>query len=184
MEIFYYFVRQSSAWDPKFHDNFFNAQSGFIYGLLLAAIIAAAAAAIFYFGCCNSKTTVKYANTTTWVAILIVGVIVAALLSDVAIIGRDSNSVVITNFYEANEQYYVKQVSGSTDQNFINELAMKKTNIANDLDKNKDVRIPFDLTTGVWTAILYFAFSLLIKGHTIAGKVIPITWPSTNGNKK
>lgn len=184
MEILYYFVRQSAAWDPKFHDNFFNGQSGFLYGLLLAAIVAIVAAVIFYFGFCNSNKEVKYANKTSWAVGLVAAAIVAAVLGDIIIIGHDMNSVLVTNFYDANEQYYMQQVSGSTDQNFIDELSSKKTQIANDLDKNNDVRIPFDATTGVWAAVLYFLVSLPIKGITIHGKVIPITWPSTNGTKK
>jgi len=184
MEIFYYFVRQSAAWEPKFHDNFFNGQFGFIYGLLVALVVAIIAAALFYFGCCNSNKEVKYANKTTWAVVLLAGAIVAALLGDIVIIGHGSDSVLVPNFYDANEQYYTQQVSGSTDQNFIDELASTKTKIASDLDKNNDVRIPFDFTTGVWAAVLYFLISLPLKGITINGKVIPITWPSTNGNKK
>lgn len=184
MEILYYFVRQSEAWEPKFHDNFFNGQLGFMYGIILALAVAVIAALAFYFGCCNSKNEVKYANNTTWTIVLLAGVVVAAVLGDIVIIGHDTHSILVTNFYEANEEYYMTQVSGSTDQNFINEMATTKTNIASALDKGNDVRLPFDITTGIWCAVFYFIISLLIKGITINGKVIPVTWPSTNGIKK
>lgn len=170
---FYFLVAGNEAFEPQYHENYFVAQNGFLYGLLLALVIACVAAGIFYYVMCNNKRDVRFVTVPTWAITGIIGVIIAIAVADLFLIGRNSE----TGFYAANEQFYTDQSKDMSDTDATT-FSNLKAQIAQDLDENGDVRITYDLTTGFWCFIFFFIISTAIKGGSLHGKVIPFKWPA------
>lgn len=183
MDLFYFLVTGSKAWEPHFHENFFNVQGGFLWGIIGALIIGVVCSCAFYFGCCNSSKSSKLANINVWTISLVISAVIAYLYADLVVIGdsatTDNTSVFRTHsFYKANDDYFIQQTSKpGVSQTFINDLTQKKNEIKNNLDKGGDVRFDYDITTAFLAAIFFFFTSILVKRFTINGKSIPFLKP-------
>ncbi len=178
MEFLYFLVTGSDSWENQYHQNFFVTQGGFTFGFVAALIIGVLFSCIFYFGFCNSKNTQKSANMGVWAVCLLIAIVIGYLFADYVIIGDSTDAVFRDcSFYKANDEYYVAQTRGSVSPAKINDLASLQTKIKSDLDKGGDVRLPYDITTAVLTAIFFFLASIGVKRFTISGKAIPFLKP-------
>lgn len=183
MYFFYYLVTGSNSWESHYHENFFNAHGGFLWGIIGALIIGVVCACVFYFGCCNSKKTSKSANLVVWVITMLICAVVAYFYADLVVIGdpatTDNTSVFRAHsFYAANDEYFIEKTSQSgVSETDINDLTQTKNKIKTDLDKGGDVRFEYDITTALLAAIFFFLTSLIVKRFTINGKTIPLKKP-------
>lgn len=183
MDIFYFLVTSSKAWDPRYHENFFNTEGAFSIGLFYALILGIVFALIFYFGFCNNPKSCSSAVLPVWITFLLISSVVAYFAADWMIIGksgeRNRESIFYkSSFYQANEEYFIKQSrQNSTNTQLIKELTAKKNEIKSALDKGGDVRFDFCLTTAILCMIFFYITSLLVKSFTIHGKTIPHQWP-------
>ena len=181
--IFYFLVTSSDSWTQTYHENFFNAQGGFMWGLVGAIIIGALCSLAFYFGCCNSKTSAKMATLTNWWIALAISALIGYFFADLFVIGAsnidDSQSVFRTHsFYNANEDYFIEQSHIYADsETMIKDLNDQKIKISSDLDKGGDVRLPFDLSSAFWTIFFFTLTSFIVKRFTYNGKTIPCKNP-------
>lgn len=187
MDFIYFLVTSSKDWTNTFHENFFNANFGFAMGVIGAVIIGIVLSIAFYFGCCNSSKSCKSATIGVWSVFLILASVIAYFYADLIVIGdastKDDKSVFRAySFYKANEDYYINQTdernrgNGGNDT-FKTDLNQKKEEIKSNLNKGKDVRFEYDLTTAVLTAFIFFIASLVFKRFTINGKTIPCKKP-------
>lgn len=183
MDFFYFLVTGSSAWDPRYHHNFFIGEGAFGTGLLYAFIIGVVLALAFYFSCCNSSKTSASATLPVWIGFLLVAAILAYFTADWVIVGKpgekDRNSIFYSSsFYKGNEEFFISQSrKNSTNTPLIKELTTKKTEIKNQLDKGKGVRFDFNITTAFLCMIFFYGTSLIVKSFTINGKTVPHQWP-------
>lgn len=182
MDFIYFLVKGSAAWDSIYHANFFDG-GGFIHGLISAAIIGAVCALVFYFGCCNSDKSSKMATIGVWTSVLIIGAVLTFFYADMVIIGKsgvnsDKSIMRTYSFYKANEDYYIARTrQPNISPSEITDLAKKKAEIKNNLDKGGDVRLNFDFTTAVLSMVFFFLTSIGVKRFTINGKAIPLKKP-------
>ena len=183
MEIFYFLVTGSKAWTNNFHENFFNEQGGFMLGFLGALFIGTILAGIFYFGLCNSKKSAQYANINIWLVAMLLSAIVSYFFADLVVIGdsktTDKDSLFRKySFYQANEVYYIiESRKPGASPTYEKDLFAKKDDIKGKLDKGKDVRFDFDITTAVLAILFFFIVSIIVKRFTINGKGIPFIKP-------
>lgn len=183
MDFFYFLVTSSKAWDPRYHQNFFNTEGAFGTGFFYALVLGLMFALIFYFGCCNNSKSSSSATLPVWLGFLLVSAVVAYFAADWMIIGKsgekDRESIFYkSSFYQANEEYFIKQSrQNSTNTQLIKELTTKKNEIKSALDKGGDVRFDFCLTTAALCMIFFYFTSLLVKSFTINGKTVPHQWP-------
>lgn len=183
MDFFYFLVTGSKAWEPHYHENFFNTQGGFLWGVIGALIIGVICACAFYFGCCNSKRTSKSANIGVWAVFMLICAVVAYFYGDLVVIG-DSNTIDNNSlfhkysFYKANDMYYLDMTRESgVSETLINDLKQKNIEIKTNLDKGGDVRFEYNITTALLAVIFFFLTSLFVKRFTITGKTIPFQKP-------
>lgn len=191
MDKLFFFVTSTKAYKDAygFHKNFFVDEDAFFIGLLLAFIIGVVAALIFYYGCCNSEKTRKNANLGTWVISLIVAGVATFLIADFIIIGapkvKGNNSLFKSySFYMANEKYYKVKVKEAPDPKAVKPILDEKNEIAKNLDSQKDVRIPYSAGCAVYSLIFFFICSIVVKGTTRHGAVIPFKWSLNNITSK
>lgn len=183
MDFFYFLVTDNKAWEPHYHENFFNAQGGFLLGIIGALVIGVICACAFYFGCCNSKKTSKSANLGTWAITMFICAVVAYFYADLVVIGdpatTDNTSIFRTHsFYKANDDYYIQETSKpNVSETLINDLTQTKNTIKTSLDKGGDVRFDYDITTTLLAAIFFYLTSLIVKRFTINGRTIPSQKP-------
>lgn len=183
MDFFYFLVTGSKSWEPHYHENFFNTQGGFLWGIIGALVIGVICACAFYFGCCNSKKSSKSANLGVWAITMLICAVVAYFYADLVVIGdsatTDNSSLFRTHsFYKANDDYFIQQTSQSgVSETLINDLTQTKNTIKTNLDKGGDVRFDYDITTALLAAIFFFLTSLIVKRFTINGKTIPFQKP-------
>lgn len=166
-EFFFFPVSGSNAYKDAlgFHKNYFVDNSGFLYGFILAAIIGIVFAAIFYFIFCNNYSIAKKLN---WWIISLVVAVGSYFASDLCLIGGQGSTSVST-FYGCNEQY-VRENRNKPNTKQYARLNMK---IKGELQKQKDVRVPFDLTCAGWSWLIFFGFSIWWKRYSKHGTQIP-----------
>ncbi len=184
MEIFYFFVRQSKAWDGLvgYHENFFIHQGGFMMGFLGALIFGIIVACVFYFGCCNSKKTSKYATISAWAISLAIAAVIGYFYADLVIIGKpkaeEASLFRRYSFYQANKDYCIEKTKGSeVSETSKTDFRETRDKIDEDLSHYRDVRFSFDMTTAVLAILFFFLTSLFVKRFTINGRSIPFLKP-------
>ncbi len=183
MDFLYFWVTSSKCWEGQYHENFFNASGGFLWGFLGALILGIVGALLFYFLCCNSKESGKYAKIGVWWIFMAVTAVVSYFYADLVLIGQSSTADTASvfyshSFYKANDDYYVKKTGeASVSPTVIADLTKVKNEISSDLDKGGDVRFEFDLTTALLSALFFFLASLAVKRFTVTGKAIPMLKP-------
>lgn len=182
MDFIYFTVTGSKSWTPDYHANFFITEGGFAWGVAGAVIIAVICAFIFYFGICNKKDSVKGASVTVWGVVLVISGLLGYFYADMILIGernaRDNNGLFRTHsFYKANEDYYIAKTKAGVSPDMAQQLVAKKEEIKTNLNKGKDVRFDFDLTTGLFTVLIYFIVSIIIKRYSRNGRAIPFQNP-------
>ncbi len=165
----YFFLPVSASESYKdalgFHTNYFVNGSGFLMGLLLALGIAVVLALVFYFGICKNYTLAKKSNW--WILSLVVAII-AYFGADFILIGGQGSTSVNT-FYGANEQL----VRDNRNKPNAKQYAKLKMKIEGELQKQKDVRVPFDFTCAGWSWLIFLGFSMWIKRYSVNGTQIP-----------
>ena len=186
MDKLFFFVTSSEAWKSDtshFHDNFFVTNGGFTSGLIAALVVAIACAMAFYFGCANNKRSVKYASTGVWAGFMAGAFGITFLIASLVFIGKSSSTSPSSplykfSFYKANTEYLIKQTSNNPNQQLVQKLNTDKQTIQSNLDKNKDVRMPYSFSCAVYALLFFYLISLCIKGFTISGIAIPHLWPN------
>lgn len=186
MDFIYFLVTGNEAWEGYFHENFFMTQNGFWWGIIGAFAIAAIFALIFYFGFCNSKTSNTYAKIWLWGIFLALSGGCSYFYADLVVIGDpaqpqkdDKDRIALLykySFYKANNDYYTyitDDKNGYRSQKEKEDLKKQMNTIKDNLNKGKDVRNDFDITTAAWSLIFFYLISLGIKRFTINGKCIP-----------
>ncbi|MDE6754202.1 MAG: hypothetical protein K2J82_06290 [Muribaculaceae bacterium] len=166
-EFFFFPVSGSESYKDAlgFHNNFFITHNGFLWGLILALIIAVVAAGIFYFVMDKNYTLAKPLN---WWIISIVVAVIGYFGADIFLIGgQGSNSP--STFYGTNSEW-VKEHRKKPN---AKEYPKFKIKIENELRKQKDVRIPFDLTCAGWAWLLFLGTSLCFKRYSVNSTQIP-----------
>ncbi len=183
MDFLYFWVTSAKCWEGQYHENFFNAQGGFLWGFIGALILGTAGALAFYFGCCNSKESGKYAKKSVWGVFMAVTAVVSYFYADQVLIGHssttDNASVVYSHsFYKANNDYFIEKTrEASVSPTDIAVLTQTRNEISSNLDKGGDVRFEFDLTTALLAALWFFIVSMIVKRFTVTGKAIPMLNP-------
>ena len=167
LEYPFYFVSSSDAYKDAlgFHNNFFVTLNGFLWALLVAAGIALVFAGLFYFAFARNN---KLATKLNW---FICGILIAAAsygACDLFLIGGQGSESVNT-FYGANEQL----VRDNRSKPNAKQYAQLKIKIQGELQKQKDVRVPFDFTCAFWSFLFFFVFSAVMKGYNPNTKKIP-----------
>lgn len=187
MEKLFFFLTNSEAWKAtrSFHENFFITHGGFSNGLLLALVVAALLGVVFYFGCANNKKDSTLATIPVWTGCLFAVGILTFLIANYVLIGKpnstDNQSITYKySFYKANTEYVIEQTRSNTNEQHAAELVRQKQDIENDLNKGKGVRYRFCFGCAVYGMLLYYLFSLILKGFTCQGIAIPHLWPSKN----
>ena len=167
-----------------FHTQFFVDEKAFLTWLIISLVIGVVVAAAYYFGCCNSKTSLSTANIPSWLIALALAAGLSFLVADFGIIGKantvDDNSLFRRHsFYVSMEKYYNSEYASQIDdEQQLQAVLDEKTQISDDLDAGKDVRLPFDLGCAVYAILFFYITSICIKGMTRAGASIPHKWPN------
>lgn len=183
MDFFYFLVTSSKAWEPRFHENFFNSQGGFLWGFIGALVLGVICACAFYFGCCNNKKSAKSASIGVWAVTLVICGILGYFYADLVIIGdsatTDNGSIFRRHsFYKANDDYFIKETGkAGVSDTVIKQLTQTKNEIKTNLDRGGDVRFDYAITTAVLALLFYFLTSIIIKRFTVNGKTIPFLKP-------
>lgn len=181
MESLYFLVTGSPSWDIEFHNNFFITKDAFLWGFVLAAVLGLVFCLAFYFGCCNSKKSAKSANIGVWAVFMLITGLCTYFVSDMVIIGgsQQPGSVFYEySFYKSNEDHYLKlSQNPNASDSLLQEWAITKQNIRQDLNKGGDVRFDYDITNTVYALLFFFLWSLLFKRFTHNGKSIPLQNP-------
>lgn len=174
MEFLYLWVTKSSAWEPHFHENFFNDRYGFFWGFIGAVVIGVIFSVVFYFGCCNSKTTCRLAKRGYWIIAMGICAAVACLYANFVVIGTGDQALPFhVNFYQANNSYYLEKTEGAPEA-LITDLTRGLDTIKHSLDEPfGDVRLEYGITTAALAAISFFVVSIVVKRFTINGRTVP-----------
>lgn len=193
MDFLYFLVTDSKIWKDDtlgFHKNFFADGGGFTLGWVGALVLGLIFCLVFYFGCCNSKKSSKSANIGVWAIFMIIAAAASYFYGDYVVIGQprvkegkaQTESIFRKySFYKANKDYVIiktdKRINPSATPESNKRYREAEKTIAGNLDKGKDVRFDFDITTAVLGAVFFFIFSILFKRFTINGRSVPFLKP-------
>ena len=170
--------------DYGFHNQFFVEENAFLTGLIVSLVIGVVVSAAYYFGCCNSKTSLSTVNIPSWVIALCLAGGLSYLVADFAIIGKantvDEDSMFRRNSFYVSMQKHYKNAYASEidDEQQLQPVMDVMTEISNNLDAGKDVRLPFDLGCVIYAILFFYITSICVKGMTSNGAAIPHKWPN------
>lgn len=182
MDKLFFWVNLEDAYG--FHNQFFVEENAFLTGLIVSLVIGVVVSAAYYFGCCNSKTSLSTANIPSWVIALCLAGGLSYLVADFAIIGKantvDEDSMFRRNsFYVSMQKHYENAYASEIDdEQQLQPVMDEMTEISNNLDAGKDVRLPFDLGCVIYAILFFYITSICVKGMTSNGAAIPHKWPN------
>lgn len=199
MKYFFFLVSGLEKYKDAYgyHDHFFQTSGGFLWAIGAAFVVALVCAIVFYFGLCNSRKTFKAATMPVWVVTLIITGVVTFLFTSQVLIGHGSGAIgddeeeevdaaanngasqgKLHNFYVDMEQYYNQSALNEdiTSDELDDRLQVKEEIIEN-LNQGEDVAMLFNLNATLYALLFFYIISLILKGFTKHGIMLPHKWP-------
>lgn len=162
-----------------YHTYYFLDHWGCMYGILLALLVAGVCSAVFYLGLCRKFSLATSPNW--WITLLVCGA-VSFGLSDTILIGHKQKTQTSTFNFHGSMNEMLKDGGyhkpGESKKRNISpdhakNLQIEKTKIETNLKKWKDVRLPFDATTGCYAMLFFVLWAFVFKGYSEHGTQIP-----------
>lgn len=171
MENLYFFVTNMSTWtdaDPRqFLYHYFVTNGAFTTSFLIALVVAIIGLLLFY--AWIGMTSSRLSNLSTWAVTLALVGLVTFALTQVSVVGSLSNQ---TGFFEDATQY-AQQLREREPDETLAQFEQQVVQIRDLMDQGCDVTWTLDLWNTCISLIIFFVFSIGVKGVTRYAIAIP-----------
>lgn len=153
----------------NFHNYFFVDHNGFLYGLILAFAMAIIVGIVYYFVLARN---VEFCKTKFWWISLICAFGITFLGANFVLIGQNNMKPSIS-FHQNIEDRFKDPKEKSKMRGKEDQYRKKRTDIIKASNRYGDVRIPYDITCGVWSIIFFVGGSAVFKKFSDGATQIP-----------
>lgn len=174
MDFLYFLVKGTETYQPdadpiRLLQNYFETEGAFTSAFIIALIVALVGLLIFY-GIFGMKVYRMATHKVYWSVLVIVGVITFAITQFSVVGSEDAQSGF---FASAETSEYIEDYLRPLSEAEQQEAIEQRDELEDKMDGFCDVVITLDLINAVYSVLIFFLLSIVVKNATVHAKKIP-----------